>query len=1287
MFIVRYYVLILVCIFFQKMASFNPLAMILSQKPMDGNNYSEWKTNLYIVLDFEKLKFVLTTPKPNEPAANASDQVRKDYENWDKANISVRCYILASVASHLKGQISHLESGAEMIQTLDKMFAQSTSSLRQAAVRAIMNTRMTGGSVRDHCLKMMSHLNQAEVLGMKMEQRSQIDFIFESLPDRFTQFKVNYNMNKIDLTPTELMHELESAERAFGKSGGVHMTEGSTFKPKGKPKGGKKNKNKQKGQVPVTKTTAMKKPKGKCFKCGQKGHWKQNCPQIAKKQGMGNLNVVEACLVENYNDKWIIDSGATNHVCYSLQWFRQTSLVGQEQRFLRLGNGEHVSVKALGQVELFFNNDRTLCLVDCLYVPDFKRNLISVSCLFEQGLTVEFNSFITIRSSTSVICTGDLIDGLYYLSPMSYDVLITEIVDKHDHLAKKRKVSNETYLWHLRLGHINPNRIHGLVKSGILTSLDFEPIPVCESCLEGKMTKRPFKAKGYRATKPLELVHTDVCGPINVQARGGYEYFVTFTDDYSRYGYIYLMRQKSETFTKFREYKAEAEKQLGLHIKELRSDRGGEYLSGEFKSYLTQEGIVSQLSAPGTPQQNGVAERRNRTLQDMVRSMLSYSSLPISFWGYAIETVMYLLNLVPSKTVPKTPTELWKGRKPSLSHIRIWGAPAHVLRKDPNKLESRTEVCMFVGYPKGTRGGLFYSPSDKKVIVSTHATFLEEDYISNFKPKSKIILEELDSAQEQTEPPVSWPLIPLIPMHVQRGENVPEGEQAQIEPVEQDPIQVEPEPEEPVQEELVPLQAQNNEPQPVELRRSDRVRRKPARYVLLGESYQVIAIDNEETFSPVAMLKSIRILLAVAASLDYEIWQMDVKTAFLNGNLNEDIYMQQPEGFKAKGKEHMVCKLQRSIYGLKQASRSWNIRFDQAITSFGFEKSPDEPCVYKRIQAQKVVFLVLYVDDILLIGNDKQVLSGVKGWLHKQFDMKDLGEANYILGIKLIRDRKNKLLALSQASYIDKILVRFNMENSKRGSLPFRHGIHLSKEQSPKTPEQKERMSRIPYASAVGSLMYAMLCTRPDICYAVGVVSRYQSDPGEEHWIAVKHILKYLRRTRDYMLVYSSGSLETIGFTDSDFQGDIDSRKSTSGYVFTLYGGAVCWRSIKQTCVADSTTEAEYVAASEAAKEAVWLKKFIMDLQVIPSAGRPITLYCDNSGAVAQSKEPRYHKKQKHIERKYHLIRDIIERGDTVVTKIASEENLADPFTKALPVQVFERHVDSMGVRRLPDLF
>ena len=308
------------------------------------------------------------------------------------------------------------------------------------------------------------------------------------------------------------------------------------------------------------------------------------------------------------------------------------------------------------------------------------------------------------------ICSGDLMNNLYFLSPLSYDTNAIEIVEnEHNHLAKKRKVSNETYLWHLRLGHINPNRIHGLVKSGILNSLAFEPIPMCESCLEGKMTKWPFKAKGYRITKPLKLVHTDVCGPMLVQVRGGYEYFVTFTDDYSRYGFVYLKLQKSKTFDKFREYKAKEEKQLGVNIKQLRFDQGGEYLSGEFKFYLTQEGIVSQLSTPGTPQQNGVLERRNRTLRDMVRLMLSYSSLPISFWRYALETATYSLNLIPSKSVSKTPTELWNGRKPSLNHIRIWGALTHVLRKEPHKLESHTEVCLFIRYPKGTRGGLFYS--------------------------------------------------------------------------------------------------------------------------------------------------------------------------------------------------------------------------------------------------------------------------------------------------------------------------------------------------------------------------------------------------------------------------------------------------------------------------------------------------------------------------------------------------------------------------------------------------
>ncbi|KAH9792546.1 hypothetical protein KPL71_004166 [Citrus sinensis] len=298
-----------------------------------------------------------------------------------------------------------------------------------------------------------------------------------------------------------------------------------------------------------------------------------------------------------------------------------------------------------------------------------------------------------------------------------------------------------------------------------------------------------------------------------------------------------------------------------------------------------------------------------------------------------------------------------------------------------------------------------------------------------------------------------------------------------------------------------------------------RVETFKARLVVKGFT-QKEGIDYEETFSVVAMLKSIRILLSIAAMLDYEIWQMDVKIAFLNGHLEENIYMQQPDGF------------------VQKAKNTWY----------------------------------------------------------------------------LLRDRKNKTLALSQAVYIDKILARFSMENSKTGLLPFRHGITFSKDQSPKTSEEIERMRRVPYAEAVGSLMYAMLCTRPDVCFAVWMVYRYQFNPGPQYWNAVEHIIKYLKRTKNYMLVYSGDELILVGYTDSDFMSDKDSRKSTSGYVFTLGSGAIGWRSVKQSCIADSTTEAEYVAASEAAKEAVWLRKFLQDLEVVPVVTAPLKLFCDNSG-------------------------------------------------------------------------
>ncbi|KAL0434236.1 UNVERIFIED_CONTAM: Retrovirus-related Pol polyprotein from transposon TNT 1-94 [Sesamum latifolium] len=290
---------------------------------------------------------------------------------------------------------------------------------------------------------------------------------------------------------------------------------------------------------------------------------------------------------------------------------------------------------------------------------------------------------------------------------------------------------------------------------------------------------------------------------------------------------------------------------------------------------------------------------------------------------------------------------------------------------------------------------------------------------------------------------------------------------------------------------------------------------------------------------------------------------------------------------------------------------------------YDFIKNECDPCIYKKISGSSVAYLVLYVDDILLIRNDVKVLGDIKAWLSTQFSMKDMGEASYILGIKIYRDRSRRILGLTQSSYIEKVLKRFKMENSKRGFLPMRYGVRLSKKQSPKTDEKLKRMSNIPYASAVGSIQFVVQCTWPDVAYALSVTSIYQACVEVAHWGPVKSILKYLKRTKDMFLIYGGGELILEGYSDASFQSDDDDVKSQSGFVFKLNGGAVAWKSSKQDTTVNSTTEAEYIAASEAANEAVWMKNYIQYLGVVPSITEPVVIFCDNNGAIAQAKKNR----------------------------------------------------------------
>ncbi|GJU71646.1 reverse transcriptase domain-containing protein, partial [Tanacetum coccineum] len=488
-----------------------------------------------------------------------------------------------------------------------------------------------------------------------------------------------------------------------------------------------------------------------------------------------------------------------------------------------------------------------------------------------------------------------------------------------------------------------------------------------------------------------------------------------------------------------------------------------------FAPTVTSCGIVSQLTLPYTPQHNGVSERRNRTLLDMVRPMMNMTTLPKSFWGYALESAARILNMVPTKKVERTPYEIWHGKASKLSYLRVWGCEALVKRDAPDKLDPRSIKCIFV-----------------------------EEYIQPSKNTSK----------EHNE---------VIPMEV--------------------------------------------EPQNVKvpIRRSLRIPQVPDRcdFYVNVDKYELGDLNEPPNYK------------AALSNPKYNKWLEAMNTEMQSMNNQVWILVElPPDGRTVRSKWLFKKKtdMDGNVYTFiarMQTSRSWNERFDEEIKKIGFTQNPDEPCVYLKASGSSVAFLVLYVDDILLMGNSVTMLQEVKSWLYKCFSMKDLGESTYILGIKTIRDRSKWLIALSQSAYLEKILNKFRMENSKKGYTLMMEKPDYRKSQGDQTPSEVQLMQRVHYASATCLIMYAVRCTRPDVAFA---------------------------NTKDMVLVYGAkpkAELKVSCYDDASFQTDKDDTKSQTGYVFILNGGAVDWKSAKQSTTAMSSTEAEYIAAAEASMEAV----------------------------------------------------------------------------------------------------
>lgn len=436
-----------------------------------------------------------------------------------------------------------------------------------------------------------------------------------------------------------------------------------------------------------------------------------------------------------------------------------------------------------------------------------------------------------------------------------------------------------------------------------------------------------------------------------------------------------------------------------------------------------------------------------------------------------------------------------------------------------------------------------------------------------------------------------------------------------------------------------------------------------ARLVVKGCA-QIPELDYSETFSPVIRYGSIRYLIALAAAHHFQIDQMDAVTAFLQGDLEEDIYISQPEGFDdSTGR---VCKLNKAMYGLKQSGRQWNKKLDKAMKRRGFLRSRVDPCVYILFQDRIIVLIIaIYVDDFLILWKDSCERDKIKQSLSTEFKMKDLGPAKNCIGLRITHDDEGSYY-LDQEHFINEIIERFGMTDCKPVSTPSDPSQKLSKEMSPKTDDEQKLMENVPYQKLIGALLYLVQGTRPDIAFSVGDASRYNSNFGPAHWTAAKRILRYLKGTSGLRLKYHSGSVPNLtGYSDADWAADLDKRRSCTGYVFLLQNGAISWGSRRQPTVALSTTEAEYMALSAAIQEASWLQEFANELgDLIPN--KMVVISCDNQSAIHLASNDAYKARSKHIDIRHHFIREKVENSNIKLEYIPTDHMVADNLTKAV---------------------
>ncbi|KAG7572491.1 Ribonuclease H-like superfamily [Arabidopsis suecica] len=1003
----------------------------------------------------------------------------------------------------------------------------------------------------------------------------------------------------------------------------------------------------------------------------------------------------------------IVDSGASHHMISDSKLMKNIEpALGN----VIIANGDKIPVKGLGDLELFSKKSKAF------YMPTFTSNLLSVkkattdlNCYAIFGPNdVHFQDIETSR----VLGHGGTKDGLYVLEDTKLSTPLAS------HFSSVLVYANNA-IWHARLGHPH-SRALGL----LLPSISFKN-DECEACILGKHCKSVFPKSNTIYENCFDLVHSDVWTSPCL-SRENQKYFVTFIDEKSKYTWLTLLPSKDrvlEAFTNFQNY---VTNHYNAKIKIFRSDNGGEYTSHTFKQHLAKHGIIHQTSCPYTPQQNGVAERKNRHLMEFPYKY-GYSITQKGYKCYIPETRKVLVSrdvkFVESKgyyeeknwediqDLTNSPSDRASNLRIILERLGVSNSQSHTNSPNSNpeptqqQETSQHEEEEHLQEEENIQENIQENSLEEGEIPSDHeeeTTLSEEENLPTSDHNEESTSQEapiaLRRSQRQKFPPSNWKNTRVYynsqavahPIQaVCTIAHFPEEHQVFLGQIDQHwiPQTYEEAIEHQVWRDAIAAERQAMEHNhtweegelpkgkkavtskwvfTIKYKSNGDIERYKARLVARGFT-QTYGEDYRDTFAPVAKLHTVRVVLSLATNLEWELWQMDVKNAFLQGELEEEVYMKPPPGLEDHNAPGKVFKLKKAIYGLKQSPRAWYHKLSTTLLDRGFKKSEADNTLFTLPSKEGIVVILVYVDDIIISGNDKVGIQETKAFLKSVFDIKDLGELKYFLGIEVCRSKEG--LFLSQRKYTLDLLSQVGKLGAKPAKTPLEDDYKANRKGE---LDNKPFEDVTQYRRLVGKLIYLTI-TRPDICFAVNVVSQHMQAPTLHHWNMVTRILKYLKGAPGQGIwMGCNKNTELVGYCDADYAGDTKDRRSTTGYCTFIGGNLVTWRSKKQKVVSLSSAEAEYRAMRKLTTELMWLKALLKDFGI--DTPKPITMHCDNQAAIHIASNSVFHERTKHIEVDCHKVREQVQLGVILPCYTESEEQLADIFTKGASTKVFLSH-------------